>query len=547
MTTVDILVSATDQASNVLGNVGDTGEEAGHSIEKGFLAAGAAVTAAGAAAEGIARKFAGVAEQNTKLANAIGLSDTAMNALTRSTSNATFPLEEVQDLFRLGSQLGLEGADSLREYALYWDMVGDATGESSLALAEAALGLGALGIKADDVASSADALGYAYRNLPGVVGQFLNSISRLAPELSEMGLGLEDTTAMIGLLAENGITGKAAITTFRQAVNESGGDLDLLYDSLNVVCKQYPVNAASVDDYRQNIEGCSVALEEDAEANAACLTPMQRVKQEADELAFRFSFLHKIIGTVSAVLTTLGPILLGVAAAKYILSGSMIATVLAGAKEAFMITYCTGAIIAHKIATWAATLATGAWAALTTGTLIPTLGAAAVAAGATALAIGGITLSFAALALAIYGVVKAYQAFTLAQREHREAMSNELEGIKSQYEAGVDVRAYYENPDLGIDPLWRRAVLEFIEQLEKTPPTGEKRSFGGGSGASAAGGGGSGGGSGGGAGGGGGGTPSAMEHTGTITVKGVNDKDQTVAVAEIIMNELRVDLRGAAV
>ena len=98
------------------------------SIVKNRKAIGVGILAMGAGIEALAQKQAGLTESTRKLANATQFSEGEIRTMASSLSNATFPLDEVLGLMKLGAQQGLESAEALKEYAGFWDTVGDATG-----------------------------------------------------------------------------------------------------------------------------------------------------------------------------------------------------------------------------------------------------------------------------------------------------------------------------------------------------------------------------------------------------------------------------------
>jgi hypothetical protein len=98
------------------------------SIVKNRKAIGLGMVAMGAGIEALAQKQAGLTESTRKLANATEFSEGEIRTMATSLSNATFPLDEVLGLMELGAQQGLESAEALKEYAGFWDTVGDATG-----------------------------------------------------------------------------------------------------------------------------------------------------------------------------------------------------------------------------------------------------------------------------------------------------------------------------------------------------------------------------------------------------------------------------------
>lgn len=108
----------------------------------------------------------------------------------------------------------------------------DAMDSSILALAQAfdnelgetseAVGatLRAFGLRATDTGKVADIMATAFGNSALDLGRFSESMAKVAPIARDAGLGIEDTTAILGILANNGITGADAGTKLKIALTE---------------------------------------------------------------------------------------------------------------------------------------------------------------------------------------------------------------------------------------------------------------------------------------------------------------------------------------
>jgi hypothetical protein len=158
------------------------------SIVKNRKAIGVGILAMGAGIEALAQKQAGLTESSRKLANATQFSEGEIRTMASSLSNATFPLESVLGLMELGAQQGLESAEALKAYAGFWDTVGDATGLSAEALAKSGAALAAVGVEVGNESELLGAFGLISQESTQSVQDFLDGISRMAPEMSAMGL-----------------------------------------------------------------------------------------------------------------------------------------------------------------------------------------------------------------------------------------------------------------------------------------------------------------------------------------------------------------------
>src|SRR5690606_19330927 len=132
------------------------------------------------------------------------------------------PIEEAYASMEAGRQQGIKSGEQLQEFATFWDMVGDATGESGPELAKASVALRAVGIEAGNDAEALSALGFITEEATSTTGDFLKFLERTGPELRELGADVDDAAAILGILeSEFGMSGRTARTEFRQAVNES--------------------------------------------------------------------------------------------------------------------------------------------------------------------------------------------------------------------------------------------------------------------------------------------------------------------------------------
>ncbi|HEX6682427.1 MAG TPA: phage tail tape measure protein [Candidatus Limnocylindrales bacterium] len=274
-------------------------------IDRHFAAITAAGVAAGAGLEAFARNMAPLNEANSRLAAMTGESEQAMRDLALETSNVGFPLAEVQELMETGSQRGLEGADALQRYANFWDMVGDATGESATALGQAGTALAAVGIEAGNEAEAVNALGFITENTTGSVGDFLSFLERTGPELRSMGVDVNAAAAILGVMEQElGMTGRTARSEFRSAVAESEGDMSKLLDILGISETQFA-------SFRGQVDQTSGVLERNAAINDESFTPLQRLTHQAEELMFNYGGLADAAGAVAIPMMAIGPLASG--------------------------------------------------------------------------------------------------------------------------------------------------------------------------------------------------------------------------------------------
>ncbi len=327
-------------------------------IEDNWLKVGVAAAAVGGAMEVAARKQAPLTEQTRQLAAAMDTTEGEMRDLALATTDVTFPLEDVLDLMESGRQQGIKSADQLQEYAKFWDMVGDATGENAVALGDAGVALRAVGIAAGEEEKALDAFGYITQETTGDVKDFLTFLERTGPELRELGGDVDDAAAIMGILEhELGMTARTARTEFRKAVNEADGDMGEMLETLGISEEQF-------EKYSDAVKESSDVIERNAEIHGESYTAMEKMQQAASEMMFRYGDLIGVVGDFAPLMMGLGPILKGVMVAKNLLAGASLKALIPAILGAVKATWAfTAALLANPI-TWVVLLIAGLVAAI---------------------------------------------------------------------------------------------------------------------------------------------------------------------------------------
>lgn len=266
------------------------------------IAIGAA--GAGAAAEGLARRQRDAQVEALQLANALGITDREMLDLIASTTNATFPISDVIALMRTGAQRGLEGADALQRYANFWDMVGDASGESGPALAGAATALSLLGIEAGNETEALDALAFVMNNTTSSLTDFLSFAGRIGAELKDGAPSIDEMAGALAALEAQGYDSSLAQRQLRRALGETEGDFGAALRVLGISEQQYRAQADAV-------AGSGIAIERNADIFAAARTPVERMQHAIEAQLFAMPMLGQAAGAISAPLAAVGPAAMG--------------------------------------------------------------------------------------------------------------------------------------------------------------------------------------------------------------------------------------------
>lgn len=300
----DNTLEATNNISGMERATDDLGETTGRSgniISDNWVAVTGAMVAVSAAAETITRKNAGLEESTKRLASSFGMTNDEVKGVALELTNVTFPLEDVTSLMESGRQQGIKSMDQLKEYATFWDTVGDATGLAGPELGKASVGLRAVGIAAGEEKQALAAFGYITENTSGDVSEFLTFLEKTGPQLREMGVDVNDSAALLGVLEhEFGMSGKVARTEFRKAVNESEGDLNVMLDTLGI-------SKDKMAEYRNEVSNSSDIIQRNADIHAESYTVTEKLGQKISELGFKYGDTIRTVSNFAPVLTAIGP------------------------------------------------------------------------------------------------------------------------------------------------------------------------------------------------------------------------------------------------
>jgi hypothetical protein len=300
---MEILIKARDEASAVMAQVGDAGGKAADTISVNWAAAGLAIAAAGVALEGLARLVEDANFTIEKMAIRSGESSDSLRAWALEISGANDSMSEMAQLMDLANRRGLEGKDALQAYAVFWDTIADASGESSTELAKAGVALAAVGIEAGHENEAMAALGYVLNDTTSSASDFLAFLGRCGPAMRDMGMGVNDAAAVLGVLQnEFGLTGRKAIAEFNAAVNSSGGDMDKMLQTLGI-------SADMMDKYRGKVAASADILDKQAKAFDDSRTPIQHLGILLGNAADQFGGVIGGAAQLAPLLMAMGPIM----------------------------------------------------------------------------------------------------------------------------------------------------------------------------------------------------------------------------------------------
>ena len=297
---LEVIIKAVDEYSKVVDGIQQKNESLAKEMQRVYDTAAAAISGAGIGIEAFARKNQDTSIAIAQLANDLGMTKDQIRKIAASVSDASTPLDEVISLMDLAKKQGITDAEGLKQYAEYWSMVGDATGESSVVLAEAAVGLRALGITAENVSDSAAALGFVTNNTTISATEFLSTVSRLAPQLKDAGISINDVAVYLAALEQKGITGRAALSEFREALTKSGGDTQILNQMLGVSKTEF-------ESFSQKVAASGTALADNAAIVQQYQTPLQELQSKLGDVAMQYGDVVAQAAQFAPALMVIGP------------------------------------------------------------------------------------------------------------------------------------------------------------------------------------------------------------------------------------------------
>jgi phage-related protein len=295
---VAVTITAKDDASATFKQVGEAGGQAAQFIKDNWKELAVGIGAAGVALEAIARQARDVNVSLDQLAIAVDMDAEVLRNLATETSNATFPLKEVTELFAIAGKQGIKTAEDMQAFATFWDTVGDAIGASSVAMAEGAVGLKAFGVAAGEEQQAMAALGFVHTQTTAGVEEFLRTLTRLAPEAKKVGTDVNEMAAILKVLEERGISGRAALTELNQIMTTAEGREQFL-EGLGLTNEQ-------LQAMTQNVEAADGKLQDMANVVLENMTTTEKAAHWMKEFAFEHAELLQAAGMLSAPLMGIG-------------------------------------------------------------------------------------------------------------------------------------------------------------------------------------------------------------------------------------------------
>lgn len=150
--------------------------------------------------------------------------DDLRNSALALGSSTKFTSQQVAELQTEFGRLGFSTKEILAATKATIDLSIATKSDLATAAAVAGTTVRGFGLSADETGRVVDVMAEAFNKSNLDISNFAESMKFVAPVAKQAGLSLEQTSAMLGVLADNGITGSLAGTSLRKIISDLGGE-----------------------------------------------------------------------------------------------------------------------------------------------------------------------------------------------------------------------------------------------------------------------------------------------------------------------------------
>ena len=212
------------------------------------------VGALGDSAEGMAQEMNQASITVGQLATNVGMAEPQMVSLINNISNKTFPQEEAMAYVNALNQMGVS-ADKLGESATNMDRINDATGVGYQTVMDLTAGLRSMGITADNLPASFNAIAYAEDKVYDGVGTLQQVLKTQAGTINEYGLSIDQVVVVLSTLqSQTGLTGRRLSSELGTRLKDCNGDIGALEQSLGLANGTLANASSLTDEYAGKIQ-----------------------------------------------------------------------------------------------------------------------------------------------------------------------------------------------------------------------------------------------------------------------------------------------------
>lgn len=252
-----------DSLSGSLDGASESAEGLGNNLDiiegSMLLSVGQQFSQMGTGAESMAQQIDSASISVGQLATNVGMAEPQMVGLINNISNVTFPQSEAMAYVNQLNQMGVS-ADKLGESATNMDRLNDATGMGYANVMQLTQGLQAVGISADNLPASFNAVAFAEANVNGGAETMGRVFKRQASTINEYGLTADQVVLIMQKLSEQGVSNTKMGTELSAVLKDNNGDLQAIEQSLGMQSGALENATATTSKYEGQI--MSLANEE---------------------------------------------------------------------------------------------------------------------------------------------------------------------------------------------------------------------------------------------------------------------------------------------
>ena len=254
---LDDAASSADNLTGSLEDAAGSADNVGESLSviesTSLLGAAGEIQGYAGGAENLAQQMNTAAISVGQLATQTGIAEPQLVSLINNISNATFPQEEAMMYVQALDQMGVS-AGKLGASATDMDSINDAFGIGASQVTQLTANLKVLGVSADNLPASFNALAYAQSNVVGGVDKFNMVLQRLGPAFSQYGYNVDQAAVITAAATQKWGSGRKAMSELSSALKEAGNDSSKLEQALGLQAGALSNASAATGQYAGQVQ-----------------------------------------------------------------------------------------------------------------------------------------------------------------------------------------------------------------------------------------------------------------------------------------------------
>lgn len=235
-------------------SIRDEAEGTGDALNSmAMMQAGQALEQYGAAAESAAQNLNTANIGIEQLATTAGQSTDQVRSMIQTITNETFSYEEATAFSTALTQMGTN-FENLGAQATNLDKLNDSFHLGTQGTIQLANEMNVLGVSADNMESSFNALAYANSNTIGGMSQFKTMMQKFNVPMRDAGLNIDQAAVAIAGATHKFGGGRAAMTNFSNALKNANGDLSVLEKELGLEAGALTNASAATGQYAGKLD-----------------------------------------------------------------------------------------------------------------------------------------------------------------------------------------------------------------------------------------------------------------------------------------------------